>query len=117
MFLVMAKDLRVVLVKLADRMHNLRTLSALPEVKQKRIAKESLEIYAPLAERLGIGEIKGQIEDLAFPFVYPKEYEKIQQLSKKYFKKVNECIKDMRHAILKECAEHNLRPKIQTRRN
>lgn len=74
MFVAMAKDARVVLIKFADRMNNLKTLDALPPEKRRRIALESLEIYAPIANRLGMGEIKGQLEDLAFPYVYPEEY-------------------------------------------
>ena len=77
MILVMAQDLRVVLVKLADRLHNMETLDALPVESQKRNALETLQIYAPLAERLGIGEIKGRLEDLSFPYAYPEEYKKI----------------------------------------
>ncbi|MFH1536840.1 MAG: RelA/SpoT family protein, partial [Patescibacteria group bacterium] len=79
MFVAMAKDIRVIVIKFADRIHNLETLDALPEEKQKRIAMESLEIYAPIANRLGMGEIKGVIEDLAFPYVYPEEYEWLQK--------------------------------------
>ncbi len=74
MFVAMAEDIRVVIIKLADRLHNLSTLDPLPPVKQQRIAKETLEIYAPIANRLGIGELKGKLEDLAFRYVYPEEY-------------------------------------------
>jgi len=74
MFLAMAEDIRVILIKFADRMHNLETLEHLRPDKRKRIALETLEIYAPIALRLGMGEMKGNLEDLAFPYVYPKEY-------------------------------------------
>lgn len=74
MFVAMAEDVRVIFIKLADRLHNLKTLDSLPPVKQQRIARETLEIYAPIANRLGIGELKGQLEDAAFKYVYPDEY-------------------------------------------
>ncbi len=80
MFIAMAEDVRVMIIKFADRIHNLSTLGALPPQKQYRIALESLEIYAPLANRLGIAEMKGELEDLAFQYVYPKEYQRIKQL-------------------------------------
>lgn len=73
MFIALAKDVRVIIVKFADRIDNLKSLAIFPAEKQQRIAKETLEIYAPIANRLGMGEIKGQLEDLAFPFVYPEE--------------------------------------------
>ncbi|MBI2637502.1 MAG: bifunctional (p)ppGpp synthetase/guanosine-3',5'-bis(diphosphate) 3'-pyrophosphohydrolase, partial [Candidatus Sungbacteria bacterium] len=79
MFLAIAEDIRVVLIKLMDRLHNIKTLNSLSPEKQKRIALETLELYAPLAYRLGIGEVKGQLEDLSFPYVYPKEYEWLMQ--------------------------------------
>jgi GTP pyrophosphokinase len=74
MILVMATDLRVVMIKLADRLHNMRTLEYLPVDKQKENALETLEIYAPLSERLGISLVKGELEDLGFKFAYPEEY-------------------------------------------
>lgn len=82
MFLAMAADVRVVFIKFADRLHNLQTLDVLPPKKQERIALESLEIYAPIANRLGMGEMKGRLEDAAFRYVYPKEFAWTQELAK-----------------------------------
>ncbi len=78
-FVAMAADFRVLVIKLADRLHNLQTLQYVRPEKQRRIALESIEIYAPLAHRLGIGKLKGELEDAAFPFAYPKEYEEIEK--------------------------------------
>ncbi len=75
-FVAMSQDIRVLMVKLADRLHNMRTLAFIPETKRLRIARETLEIYAPIAYRLGIRKINRELEDLAFPFVYPEEYKK-----------------------------------------
>jgi len=75
MFLAMAEDVRVVVIKFADRLHNLETLDAIPPKKQYRVALESLEIFAPIAGRLGMGDMKGRLEDAAFKYVYPKEFD------------------------------------------
>ncbi len=77
-FVAMASDFRVLMIKLADRLHNLQTLEFVNPEKQRRIALESIEIYAPLAHRLGIGKLKGELEDAAFPYAYPKEYAEIE---------------------------------------
>ena len=85
MFLAMAQDIRVILIKLADRLHNIGTLNYLPKSDQKRIARETIEIYSPIAARLGMGKIKGQLEDMAFPYVYPTEYANlIKEVRQKY---------------------------------
>ncbi len=81
-FIAMANDLRVVIIKFADRLHNLRTLQYVKEDKRARIALESIEVYAPLANRLGMGKLKGDIEDAAFPYAYPDEYKKVEEIIK-----------------------------------
>ncbi len=83
--LALSQDIRVVLIKLGDRQHNMTTLSALPPQKQKRIALETMEIYAPLAYRLGMHRLSGELEDLSFPYIYPQEYKWLmEQMKEKY---------------------------------
>ena len=80
MFIAMAQDWRVLLIKLADRLHNMRTISVMPVVKQRTIAQETLDVYAPLAHRLGVQSVKWQLEDLSFATLHPKRYAEIEQM-------------------------------------
>jgi GTP pyrophosphokinase len=90
LILALAQDLRVIFVRLADRLHNMRTLFALPTQKQKRIALETLEIYAPLAYRLGMQQVSGELQDLAFPYLFPDEYRRLNELiPAKYEERLN----------------------------
>lgn len=99
MFLAMAKDIRVILIKLADRLHNMRTLKFMRDDKQKRIAKETIEIYAPLANRLGISNIKWELEDLCLRYLEPETYyelvEKVKQKRKERQEFINESIEQL----------------------
>ena len=90
MFFATAEDIRVILIKLADKYHNMETLKFMPKADRKRIATETLEIYAPIAARLGMGRLKGQLEDMAFPYVYPKEYSwLLKKVKEKYSDRLN----------------------------
>jgi len=115
MFVAMAKDIRVVLIRLADRYHNMLTLDAVPIIKQKRIAEETLEVYAPLAERLGMGKIKGELEDLAFPFINPEEYKNITHLFKTQIKQTKKHTDQLIKQLEKLLNKHKLDLKIHGR--
>ncbi|MBE3589157.1 MAG: bifunctional (p)ppGpp synthetase/guanosine-3',5'-bis(diphosphate) 3'-pyrophosphohydrolase [Thermoanaerobacteraceae bacterium] len=104
MFLAMARDIRVILIKLADRLHNMRTLKYQSEPKQKEIARETLEIFAPLAHRLGIYRLKWELEDLAFSFLEPEKYhelaERVARTRKKREDYIREVIKILQRKLL-----------------
>lgn len=106
MFLAMALDVRVILIKLADRLHNMRTLNVLPKDKQQRISKETMEIYVPIANRFGIGELAGELEDLAFKYLDPKNYKHVVKLETEAFKErvkyVKFAIKELKSELGKE---------------
>lgn len=106
MFLAMAADIRVVIIKLADRIHNMETLDALPPEKQQRIALETMEIFVPLANRLGIGDIKVRLEDLAFKYLDPKNYEStlkiLEHESGERRKYIDRVIEELKKELQKE---------------
>src|SRR5579872_7633342 len=109
MMVAMAQDLRVVLIKLADRLHNMRTLDPLPEAKRRKISRETLDIYAPLAHRLGIGQIKWELEDLAFRNLEPEAYEDV---SKRFARKRHErerLVADLREVLATELDKVGIR--------
>lgn len=99
MFIATSQDVRVMLVKLSDRLHNMRTISYLPEDKQQKIASETLEMYAPIAGRLGIGSWKDELEDLAFQVVSPKEYEETKSALTSELAKREKNIKEMQKEL------------------
>jgi GTP pyrophosphokinase len=106
MFLAMAADIRVVIIKLADRLHNMETLDAVPLEKQQRIALETMEIFVPLANRLGIGEIKVKLEDLAFKYLDPENFEYVTKLLQEEYeqrkKYVDKVVIELKYELQKE---------------
>lgn len=108
LFVAMSQDIRVVIIKLSDRLHNMRTLQHVDLEKQRRIALETLEIYAPVAERLGMGRLKGELEDLAFPYVYPKEYEEVQKLLKQKSKENAKHLEKITRSLKKELGKQGI---------
>lgn len=108
LFVATSQDIRVVIIKLADRLHNMKTLEYVPKQKQKRIALETLEIYAPVAERLGMGRLKGELEDLAFPYVFPEEHKKVSELLKQKSKENIKHLEKVTKSLKKELAKQEI---------
>lgn len=108
MFVAMAEDVRVVFIKFADRLHNLETLGAQPPAKQKRIAMETMEIYAPIANRLGMFDIKGRLEDLSFQYLYPKDFEELKKEVTPRFRAKEDYLKNIRVKLLKTLSTFSL---------
>lgn len=115
MFLAMAKDIRVIFIKLADRLHNMRTLEYGDREKQIRKATETIEIYAPLAHRLGIYAIKGELEDLCFRYLYPEDYFELKRVVEEHSEERKVFLRDTMGQLSKKIEENNIRCEINGR--
>ncbi len=113
--LAMTDDLRTIFIKLADRLHNLQTLRFLPEAKQRQVARETLEIYAPIANRLGMGRLKSELEDLAFRYVSPQEYFRVAAIVEPVKAKAEPSLEAFKERLKQLLAENNIPCEIQTR--
>ncbi|HEV2348739.1 MAG TPA: bifunctional (p)ppGpp synthetase/guanosine-3',5'-bis(diphosphate) 3'-pyrophosphohydrolase [Terriglobia bacterium] len=115
MVLAMVDDIRVVLVKLADRLHNMRTLGFLPAEKRTRIARETLDIYAPIAHRLGMGKVRSELEDLAFQHLDPEAFEEVKQAVESRRKVSEEFLAEVRSQVEAKMKEHSVPARIEGR--
>jgi len=110
MIIALSEDLRVVFIKLADRLHNMKTLAALPPAKQKRVALETDDIYAPLAYRLGMYNLSGELQDLAFPFLYPKEYDWLIANTREQYETRIAYLEKIKPDVMRVLRKHNIAP-------
>ena len=115
MLVAMAEDLRVVFIKLADRLHNMRTLEALPLARRRAVARETMEVYAPLAHRLGIGKIQSELEDLAFYHLEPLEYRHTKHLLTRREAEQEQLVKQAEEVLQKELEKAGLKAKVSGR--
>ncbi len=111
----MVNDVRVVVVKLADRLHNMRTLGFLPAEKQQRIARETLDIYAPIAHRLGMGLIRGELEDLAFSYLEPEAYQELQKTVVSKRKEFEAFLMELQETVRKRLEENGIAAEVEGR--
>ena len=115
MLLAMVTDIRVVLIKLADRLHNMRTLEHLQPERQEAIARETLDIYAPLAHRLGMGKVRGELEDLAFRYTDPVSYEKIAAAVEAQRVEGEQFLRNVEDTLVEQLRENNIEARVEWR--
>ncbi len=115
MLLAMVSDIRILFIKLADRLHNMRTLQFLPPERRERISRETLEIYAPLAHRLGMAKIRGELEDLAFSFLDPAAYQSTVALIEARRAVSKDFIEEVKQVIATELEEHHIPARLESR--
>ena len=115
MIVAMAKDIRVILVKLGDRLHNMRTICYLNREKQQRIAQETMDVYAPIAHRLGIYWLKSELEDISFKYLYPKEYDFLESKVKESIEKKQEIISYIESSIKRDMEESQIKCEVSGR--
>ncbi len=109
MFFAMAEDVRVILIKLADRYHNMETIAGLPPERRQKISLETLELYGPIAERLGMGHLKGDLEDMAFPYAYPKEHNWLMQKVKDKYADRIKYLEKIQPKIIRKLEENGVK--------
>lgn len=109
MILALSQDLRVIFIKLADRLHNMKTLGSLPPAKQKRIAMETDEVYAPIAYRLGMQNLSGELHDIAFPYIHPKEARWLEQFTKDYEER-RRYLEKIKPVVEETLKQHHVKP-------
>src|SRR6202008_3960886 len=115
MLLAMARDVRVILIKLADRLHNMRTLEAVPPEKQERIAKETLDIYAPIANRLGLISLYYELEDLGFHYLHPTRFKVLEKALRKARGNRRDAVGKIQEAIQERLTEFKVDAQVKGR--
>ena len=115
LMIALGDDIRVLIIKLADRLHNIRTLSALPPEKQKKIAKETLEVFAPLADRLNMGRLRVEMADLAFKYVDPRRFEELETLIEKRNKSAEQSLKKIKQEVMEALKREKITAEVSGR--